>query len=263
VALGTRFIQPYQTAIITGAIAPNGYLSFYITGTSTPAAVYSDVGLTVSLGNVVQADGTGLYGNIFLDPTVTYKVIQADQNGANATVADPVDSNVAAITAGLGLGTAAYANLGASGGNVPLATYNITWGGMHYFNAEVQLNAGMLILPPGATFSAAVGYLGIPVVSRTGNYTFALPDAASDGYWTNTATATIPANATAAFNTGDFLQASWPAGTTGTLAAAGGVTLRWPIGNVVGPRTVTGPGFIVAVKKATDEWWVQGGMNIS
>ncbi len=45
----------------------------YLSGTTTPAAVYSDAALTVPHSNPVIADSGGVFDAIFLDPDVTYR----------------------------------------------------------------------------------------------------------------------------------------------------------------------------------------------
>lgn len=92
---GSRFILPYQQFLqSTGLPYPGGQLFFYLSGTSTPTPTYSDSALTIPNTNPVILDSAGSYGNIFLNPGVTYKVVLEDANSvAHSMViftADPV-----------------------------------------------------------------------------------------------------------------------------------------------------------------------------
>lgn len=64
---------------------PGAYYNFYVSGTTNPAQVYQDAGLTLPfpaaslngsqpLFTVVQADGTGAMPPMFLNPEVIYRV---------------------------------------------------------------------------------------------------------------------------------------------------------------------------------------------
>ena len=64
---------------------PGAYYNFYVSGSTTPALVYQDSGLTLPypaaslngsspLFTVIQADGTGAFTPIFLNPEVIYRV---------------------------------------------------------------------------------------------------------------------------------------------------------------------------------------------
>ena len=55
---------------------------FYTTGTTTPQAVYSDAGLTVSLGATVTASTSGWFVPIYLDDDVVYRAIKKTPGGA-------------------------------------------------------------------------------------------------------------------------------------------------------------------------------------
>jgi hypothetical protein len=57
-----------------GAIMPNCYLQFYLTGTTTPTDIYADAGLTTPLANPLEANAAGEFVEIYLDPLITYRV---------------------------------------------------------------------------------------------------------------------------------------------------------------------------------------------
>ncbi len=84
-ATGQLFYDPVPRPLNLGASIPNGYYNFYVSGTTTPATVYQDAGLTTPypaaalngsnpLYSVVQADGTGAWTPIFLNPQTIYRV---------------------------------------------------------------------------------------------------------------------------------------------------------------------------------------------
>jgi len=88
--MAERFFMPRATAFDgNGDPIPGGKLEFYIAGTSTPLATYSDAGLTVANANPVIADSAGRFGEIFLISGEEYKVILKDADNATIWTADP------------------------------------------------------------------------------------------------------------------------------------------------------------------------------
>lgn len=85
-ATGALFYDPIARPLsVTGTSLPGGFYNFYISGTTNPATVYQDAGLTVPfpaaalngsqpLYTVIQADGTGAMPPIFLNPETIYRV---------------------------------------------------------------------------------------------------------------------------------------------------------------------------------------------
>jgi hypothetical protein len=85
-ATGQLFYDPIARPLSsTGTSLPGAYYNFYVSGTTNPAQVYQDAGLTLpypaaSLNGsnptytVVQADGTGAFQPIFLNPEIIYRV---------------------------------------------------------------------------------------------------------------------------------------------------------------------------------------------
>jgi hypothetical protein len=83
---GQLFYDPIARPLSSVGVAmPGAYYNFYVSGSSVPAPVYQDAGLTLPwpaaalngsnpLFSVVQADGTGAMPPIFLVPTVIYRV---------------------------------------------------------------------------------------------------------------------------------------------------------------------------------------------
>lgn len=74
----------------SGAFAPGGKVEFYLSGTTTPATVYSDSAATVVLAQPVVADASGILPQIFTTSSSDMKaVITASDDTAIATI-DPV-----------------------------------------------------------------------------------------------------------------------------------------------------------------------------
>jgi hypothetical protein len=82
-----------QPALDTNANPISGATwNFYLTGTTTPAAVYSSNSLSTSLGATVTANSAGVFVNIFLDDEVTYRAILKNAAGSTLRDADPANA---------------------------------------------------------------------------------------------------------------------------------------------------------------------------
>ena len=88
--MSTRFVLPF--ADVGSGITPSSgaKLFFTITGTNTDLDTFSDAGLTTANANPVVADSTGVFSDIFLGNTSSYKVILKDKNNVQIWEADPV-----------------------------------------------------------------------------------------------------------------------------------------------------------------------------
>jgi hypothetical protein len=85
-ATGQLFYDPIARPLsATGVVMPLALYNFYVSGTTNPATVFQDAGLTLPfpaaslngsapLFSVVQADGTGAMPPIFLNPEQIYRV---------------------------------------------------------------------------------------------------------------------------------------------------------------------------------------------
>jgi len=85
-ATGQLFYDPVPRPLSSlGVSMPGAYYNFYVSGTTNPAIVYQDAGLTLPypaaslngsspLYTVLQADGTGAFSPIFLNPETIYRV---------------------------------------------------------------------------------------------------------------------------------------------------------------------------------------------
>lgn len=83
---GQLFYDPIARPLSSVGVAmPGAYYNFYVSGTSTPATVYQDPGLTLpypalslngsaALFSLVQADGTGAVPAVYLNPQTIYRV---------------------------------------------------------------------------------------------------------------------------------------------------------------------------------------------
>jgi hypothetical protein len=83
---GQLFYDPIARPLSSlGQAMPGAYYNFYVSGTSTPAQVFQDAAQTLPfpaaslngsqpLFSVVQADGTGAFPLMFLNPLLIYRV---------------------------------------------------------------------------------------------------------------------------------------------------------------------------------------------
>lgn len=87
-ATGQLLYDPYPRPLSSiGTTLPLGYYNFYLSGTTIPAPIYQNASLTTpypaillpflstsALFNAAQADGTGTFQPIYLNPTLIYRV---------------------------------------------------------------------------------------------------------------------------------------------------------------------------------------------
>lgn len=90
---GSIFVRP-KAAPISGSGAPyaGAKYTFYLTGTSTLATVYTDSALSVAHSNPVIADANGTFAPIWLDPTKTYRAKLTTAANVLIEDIDPVDN---------------------------------------------------------------------------------------------------------------------------------------------------------------------------
>lgn len=87
-ASGPRFYWPKGIALDpTGVTIPGALLNFYLSGSNTRTPTFSDEALTVPNANPVEADASGVFPDIFIDPTIIYKVVFT---GPNDGITEPV-----------------------------------------------------------------------------------------------------------------------------------------------------------------------------
>lgn len=112
----------------------------------------------------------------------------------------------------------------------------------------------------GAGTERYVGYRNIPLRAATSQQTLALTDvgtmiANTTGGWV------VPLNATVAFTLGDAVSGYNNSGSSQSITAAVGVTLRLHGSASTGTRTVVLRGFWTVVKVGTDEWVALGDVS--
>lgn len=109
------FTPPFQQTLDANADAVSGArLLFYISGTTTPAAVYADAALTTPLPSPVIADAAGRFVPIYLDAKTAYRVVVADAAGAPIRDVDPLgDTTIADLADGEGLAIVGFRQAGA------------------------------------------------------------------------------------------------------------------------------------------------------
>ncbi len=84
------FYLPFRPAIdANGIVVPGAKLYFYATGTSTPQPIYADAELTTKLDNPLGANGAGAWPSIYIDNSLTYRVVLRDADGVVLSEADP------------------------------------------------------------------------------------------------------------------------------------------------------------------------------
>lgn len=83
---GQLFYDPIPRPLSSVGVAmPGAYYNFYVSGTNNPAVVYQDPALTLpypaaslngsaAIFSVVQADGTGAFAPIYLNPQTIYRI---------------------------------------------------------------------------------------------------------------------------------------------------------------------------------------------
>jgi len=118
----------------SGVVLSGAFLFFYVTGTSTKTNTYSDAALTTPNSNPITLDSAGRSASdIFLDPSITYKVVLAPSTDSDPPTAaiwtrDPVVDLAANVTASF----QAYSgdpngNVAGNAGSVGGAGASVVW----------------------------------------------------------------------------------------------------------------------------------------
>lgn len=102
-----------------------------------------------------------------------------------------------------------------------------------------------------------VGYRNVPLRTATSQQTLALTDMGR-GIAITTGGIIIPTNATVAFAIGDTVLIHNKSGSSQTISAAGGVTLRLAGSSSTASRTLAQRGIATLMKVDTDEWVIAG-----
>jgi hypothetical protein len=158
---GPRYVTPYAYAPgSTGAPIPGALLGFFLSGSDTPTPTYSDVNLTIPNTNPVAANAAGIFPSIFLDPTITYRVIESiPSDGVNPPVevwtADPVAGAFADSYGGVYVDT-----LGAEVNSPAFDSYPAFALALNGSNPVVRMQAGAYYLSQAITIPDGVFLVG-------------------------------------------------------------------------------------------------------
>lgn len=110
----------------TGTPFAGAKLEFFLTGTSTNTDTYSDAALTTPNANPVVADSAGLFGIIYLDPSITYKSTLSDTADVVLYTEDPVSESVNVIGNTIITKTTTYTTVAGDDGKVIECTGTFT-----------------------------------------------------------------------------------------------------------------------------------------
>lgn len=80
----------FQVLDANGAVIDGAKAYFYLTGTSTESAPFTDHALNTAHDNPVVADSDGSFAPIYLDPTKVYKIVLKDADDQTLRTYDPV-----------------------------------------------------------------------------------------------------------------------------------------------------------------------------
>lgn len=98
--MANRFFNPNDQFASATAVYAGGFLYFYVTATSTLTNTYNSSALSSANANPVELDSAGRASvEIFLDPSVTYKVVLKDVDLNTIWTRDPVVDPAANVTA--------------------------------------------------------------------------------------------------------------------------------------------------------------------
>ena len=246
---GTFLPVPVFRAVdANGAPIAGAQLQFYLTGTTTPATVYTSAALGVALTNPVVADAGGLFAPIYLDPTVTYRLQLLTATGSLIRDIDPV---AAPLVVADGSITGAKLASGAAITNLGFTPLN-----------KAGDTATNLLIANSALNVASAGYLGSPVNEQDTNYTLVLTD---DGKMIRANSGsgiayTIPPVASVAFPVGNtaFVFRNIGAGVL-TLTPGSGVTF-YKAGSMTPASTIAlaQGGLCTAIMEATNAYVFSG-----
>lgn len=90
--MATVFASPLlQLVDANGNPYSGAKATFYVTGTTTGSAPYSDAALSTPHDNPVVADSTGTFAPIYLDPNVVYKVVLTTSADVTIRTIDPAN----------------------------------------------------------------------------------------------------------------------------------------------------------------------------
>lgn len=251
----SQVVHQFEDA--NGAVRALAQLRAYLTGTTTPTPVYSDVGLLSAISQPVTADSAGIFPEIYLDPAIStrVKIIESGGDFNNPLVdVDPVNTTSTIDEDDIADG-AIEAKLGYTPVN-PDGSTSFTSVVRYQFSPD----------PPSALHEDDLGYMGAPPESHDENFTFALGDTGKLIKKTNTTayTWTIPPNSSVAFPIGHKI---WVVniGTAGAVALARGAGVILTLAGSVtdADKSIAAGGGGILMKVGTDTWKIFGSAGIT
>jgi hypothetical protein len=224
---------------------------------AAPATVTTGTGVVTALGVAVGSAGAFVTLNCALGTpssgtltNCTFPTLNQSTTGSAAT-----------------LTTARTLTIGSTGKTFN-GSANVSWTlgeiGAAASGANTDITAldqDITITATGTIAANTIGYRGIPQNAQSSTYTFALSDAGSHVYSTNSGaqTITVPTNASVAFPIGTAVTVvnngttAITFTTTGVTVYKAGTSTAWASGNTVAVR-----GLVTWLKVATDTWFVSG-----
>lgn len=165
----------------------------------------------------------------------------------------------AAARNNLQLGTAATANIGTSGNNVPALSGINTWSGAQTYQGGFSLQGSAdytLDTSSGLLSSQSVGFRGAPLAVVDVDYVFIPNDSGRTKLHTspNPHTYTVPTNASAAIPVSHGIVVINEGAGSLTISPASGVTLRKVGTGATGPIVIPQWGAYTLLKTGTNTW---------
>lgn len=178
-----RLLLPRSQAVgLDGRPLAGAKLYTFVTGTSTPKAVFTDAGLSVAHTNPVIADAAGRFPAMFL-AVGDYRTVLTDAADVTIATDDPVEGQVeptvppwtdVASAASMDLGFVNSENLRITGTTTITAFGTAASGTRRQLRFAGSLvlthNATSLILPGGANITTAAGDTAVAVSLGGGNW---------------------------------------------------------------------------------------------
>jgi hypothetical protein len=148
---GVRVLTGYRVLKDDGSVATDATATFYLAGTSTLQEVFSNYGLSASLGSAVSASVTGVFPDIFVSDAISVKVIIS----ATGYTADTIDYLTVATSGALTFAGTIYPAVSDGGA---LGTSSNMWSDLFLASgAVVNWNAGDVTLTHSANLLTFAG----------------------------------------------------------------------------------------------------------
>jgi hypothetical protein len=238
-------VSVFRAVDQNGAPMAGAMLQFYVTGTTTPANVYTDKTLATPLSNPVVADSGGLFVPIYTDPTVTYRVQLQTSVGAVVRDIDPVAGPLILASNSV---TSAMLQSGAALSNLGYTPVN-----------KAGDTATNLLLNTTLVQANSAGFLVTPVNEQDGSYTLLLSDTGKlvRGYITAGAAYTIPPN-TFLLGTTILIRNAANSSASITVTRGSGVSLYGAGGSTSKDWSLAAGGLCSIIAETTNTWVVAG-----